>query len=624
MCGIYGIYSREFLGESKLRRVHDIGDVLKHRGPDGEGFWYKDNIALGHRRLSIIDVTDSGVQPMHYKKGRYTIAYNGEIYNFIELRNKLKQEGYVFNSNTDTEVIIAAYDFWGENCLDKFNGMWAFSLWDSKEKILLLSKDRFGVKPLYYSQEGNDIVFASEVKGIHSWLGKKAKNNNKILSEISSGSRVHHGTSETHLENVCSLPAGHNLIIRDGKFSVYKWYSLKSVNISDNLQDQADEFRSIFIDACNIRLRSDVSVASCLSGGVDSSSIVSTIHKKLGVKNHERRSNDYHKAYTMSFKNTHIDEGIAARALADELGIDLNVIEMTAPSIDGLEKALVAMDGPMPNLAFYPIYELYSFINKDKVKVTLDGMGPDEMLGGYFPLRDALKASFENKDPIWAFDVFKTYRSVGESKFRSSKRESSHILLNLLLDSASRLVKNTSSELGDNPKDYSISAPSGLDSFQGHLFNSFFQNTLPMLLNQYDRCSMANSIESRMPFLDYRLVEYIFSLPNSSKVGGGYTKRILREAMKGVAPQRTLTDKLKLGFHPPQTEWFNDSMRKWVLEIATDRTFVESTLFNGKKIRDNIINFNDNKLHDMKKWDSIGGFFGPVCVTWWRQNSNYN
>jgi len=622
MCGVYGIFTRGVLNDSKLKKVQSIDAILKHRGPDGRGFWHKDNVALGHRRLSILDETDSGVQPMHYKNGRYTIAYNGEIYNFIELRDELIKKGYVFNSNTDTEVVIAAYDCWGEKCLDKFNGMWAFSLWDSKENILLLSRDRFGVKPLYYLEQGNDFIFASEVKGIHYWLGKKARTNDRILAQISSGSRLHHGTNETHLENVYSLPAGHNIIIRKGKLSIYKWYALKSVDVPDNLQGQADEFKKIFTDACNLRLRSDVSIASCLSGGLDSSSIVSTIHKKLSVKNNERRSSDYHKAFTMSFKGAYTDEGASAKSLANELGFGFNAIEMTEPSIDGLELALGAMDGPMPNLAFYPIYELYSSIKKNNIKVTLDGMGPDEMLGGYYPLGDALKASFENRNPSWAFDVFKTYRNKGENQFYSAKREANSILYHLLLDTAASLVKNKSLEFGKSSIDYSASTPNGLDSFQGHLFNSFFQNTLPMLLNQYESCSMANSIESRMPFLDYRLVEYSFSLPNASKVGGGFTKRILREAMKGVVPQRILKDKLKLGFHPPQIEWFNNSnsMREWMMEIVADKTFTESTIFDADKIKYDIVNYNKDSVKDIRKNNYIEGLYGPICTTWWINN----
>jgi asparagine synthase (glutamine-hydrolysing) len=186
-------------------------------------------------------------------------------------------------------------------------------------------------------------------------------------------------------------------------------------------------------------------------------------------------------------------------------------------------------------------------------------------------------------------------------------------------------VRNKSLKLDNNSVDYSIPTPSGLDSFQGHLFNSFFQNTLPMLLNQYDSCSMANSIESRMPFLDYRLVEYGFSLPNSSRVGGGFTKRILREAMKGVVPQRILTDKLKLGFHPPQIEWFNDSdlMREWMKEIMTDKTFTESTIFDADKLKKDIVNYNKDSINDINKTNYIERLYGPICTTWW-MNNNYS
>jgi asparagine synthase (glutamine-hydrolysing) len=623
MCGIFGILSQTNLSDEDVKRVSDIGKILNHRGPDGQGFWHKNNIALGHRRLSILDLSNAGTQPMHYKNNRYVIVYNGELYNFIELRRELQKVGYSFKSNTDTEVIVAAFDFWGKDCLKKFNGMWAFSLWDSDKKTLFLSRDRYGVKPLYYINTSNNFVFSSEVKGIHKWQGKSASFNTKIMSEISQGSRRHHGTSETHLVNVFSLPAGHNLIIKNGNITIECWYKLSKVDVPTSLNDQSEEFLHIFEDACNIRLRSDVSIASCLSGGLDSSSIVSVIHNNLSKKDPQRRPLDYHKAFTASFPKTLINEVNVAKGLSDELGFDLNILEMESPSIERLESALKANDGPMPNLAFYPIYELYSYIRKNNIKVTLDGMGPDEMLGGYQPLSDALKAAFQSKDLFWAADVFNVYRSQGENQFVSSKKLANNILLHTVVDPFISFIRggSFSPTISNN---YSVKTPNGLDSFQGHLFKSFFQNTLPMLLHQYDRCSMASGVESRMPFLDYRLVEYAFSLPNKSRVGDGYTKRILRESMKGIVPDRILQDKQKIGFHPPQIDWFKGSMYKWMKDIVNDRSFIESSFFDGKKLQKKFNDYDPKKIDDKKKWNHIGDFYGPVCVTWWCQNSNYN
>jgi len=620
MCGIYGILSQENLRDIEIKKIHNIGKILHHRGPDGEGFWCNDNIALGHRRLSILDVSNSGTQPMHFKNNRYIIVYNGEIYNFIELRQELQNAGYVFKSNTDTEVVIAAYDFWGKECLNRFNGMWAFSLWDSKMKTLFLSRDRFGVKPLYYLKTKNNFIFSSEVKGIHSWQGKSASFNTKILSEISKGSRVHHGTSETHLENVLSLPAGHNLIVKNGDIKIECWYKLSKVDVPESLSEQSEEFFRLFKDACNIRLRSDVSIASCLSGGLDSSSIVSMIHKQLANKAAERRPSNFHTAFTASFKNTFIDEVQVAKDMSKNLGFDLNILEMEAPSVERLEVALKANDGPMPNLAFYPIHELYAFIRKSNIKVTLDGMGPDEMLGGYNPLADALKAAFQSKNLPWAIDVFKTYRSMGENQFESAKNIANNILLHSIADPFISLITGGNSSFKDK-NNYSNKTPSGLDSFQGHLFNSFFQNTLPMLLHQYDRCSMASGVESRMPYLDYRLVEFAFSLPNKSRVGGGYTKRILRESMVGTTPESILKDKDKKGFHPPQIDWFKGPMFDWMSDIVNDHSFIESPYFDGEKIKKDFNSYNSIAVEDKKKWDIIGGFQGPICVSWWAQNN---
>ena len=621
MCGIFGIVSDNKLNKNELDRIHSAGKLLEHRGPDDSGFWHKGTVALGHKRLSILDTTDSGVQPMHCCNKRYVIAYNGEIYNFLELKAELKKRGYLFNSNTDTEVIASAYDCWGIECLNKFNGMWAFSLWDKENETLILARDRFGVKPLYYLKKDNYYVFGSEVKALDFWLGNNASINKYVMSEIAAGHRGYHGTNQTHLDDVLSLPAGHIAVINKGRIKVNRWYNFSLVEVPESFDEQVEVFLELFIDACKIRLRSDVPVASCLSGGLDSSSIVSVLHNKLNNQHIERGTNDFHSAFSASFPNTFLDESEIAKSLSKDLGVSLNVLEISRPSRSSLEAALLSCDGPMPNLAFYPIYELYSYIRKHGIKVTLDGQGPDEMLGGYQPLSDALIAAFRSGNLLWGIDAFKTYRNQGESKFGSSKKNANKILLNTLKQEILRPAKDIIRPFFRKPSkaiDYSMKMPDGLDAFQQNLFGNFFQNVLPMLLNQYDRCSMANGVESRMPFMDYRLVEFAFSLPNSSRVGGGYTKRIQREAMNGILKDDIRKDKTKIGFHPPQIEWFSGELYSWLEEIISDSSFINSSLFDGNKLHNEFFNY--NKISYNEKWQFTGKFWGAVHVTWWLNN----
>ncbi len=616
MCGIAGVLGPSFDNPLSLA-------TIRHRGPDAEGSWTseKDRIWLGHTRLSILDLTESGSQPMAYMDGRYRIVFNGEIYNFVELQEELRQMGYHFEGSSDTETIPAAFDRWGIGCLNHFNGMWALAIWDSKKKELWLARDRFGKKPLYYYTDGDDFVFASEVKAIHHWLGPGAEPNPEVIRSICAGTFEWHGTDNTYLARVKTLPGGFFLRrSRDG-LRTERWYQLApySVRVPKSLGDQAAVLRELLADACRLRLRSDVPVATCLSGGLDSSSIVALINKGMDCRGN-RMTNDFHQSFCAAFPDTMIDEQAGAAAFAESVGVRLEICEIKPPTPERLLQAISSCDGPMHALAFYPIWELYRMIRERGIKVTLDGQGPDEMMGGYFEsIQGGLRAAISPLKVQRFVDIFRTYRNQGESRYRSSRALAVFELTQLLKSPISHLKSALMHAMRGNGAaepslNFAHQIPETLDAFRAGLYSYLCQKQLPTILQQYDRCSMAHGVESRMPFMDYRIVEFIFSLPNESLVGGGFTKRVLREAVAGIVPEETRTNKVKIGFNAPIVEWSLGPLGEIMLDTMRSQDFLQSQLFDGRGLADAFETWLKSP-----QWDSAWAFWPPVHYVLWRQ-----
>ena len=340
MCGIAGI--QNINSGLEYLDIRKITQCINHRGPDGLGTWKDDSskVSLGHTRLSILDLSTAGSQPM-ILEDNLIIVFNGEVYNFIEIRKELLEKGYTFLSTSDTEVILASYKEWGLECFNKFNGMWALAIWDKKKRELLLSRDRYGVKPLYYFFNDGLLVFSSEIKAIHSFFDFKNPLNEVVIKDIARGSFDYHGTTSTYLQDVHSLPGGHNLIVKDNSLKVEEWYTIKKINVPSEFEGQVKELRTLIFDACKIRLRSDVPVGTCLSGGVDSGSITSVIN---GFK--ETEFNNYsHKGFCASFPETAIDESSKAKALADSLNVSLDIVPITPPGLEELKQAMMQCVG---------------------------------------------------------------------------------------------------------------------------------------------------------------------------------------------------------------------------------------------------------------------------------------
>jgi asparagine synthase (glutamine-hydrolysing) len=573
MCGICGIirFDNKKAEETSLRKMMAR---MKYRGPDDEGIFLDNSIGLGFVRLSILDLTEAGHQPMNDETGRYTIVFNGEIYNYIELREELKKEGITFKTNSDTEVLLKSYIHYGESCLDKLNGMFAFVIYDKMTGDIIAVRDRFGVKPFYYYKDDNTFIFASEIPPILEVYEKKNEANEQMIFDYLVFNRTDH-IEDTFFKSIKKLQHGHVISIKNNKFEIKKWYDLRS-NIK-NIEADVDTYRQLLIDAVKLRLRSDVPVGVCLSGGLDSSSITSIISSILG----NRQINTFSAIYESGQKG---DESKFINIYRDELPN----MYYTNPNSDGLYEDLtdyVRLHAePIPATGPYAQYNVMR-LAKEHVTVTLDGQGADEQLGGYhyfygFYLKDLLKsfklkkffheslAYYKVHHSLYGLKTFVYFLLPKRLKTTARVREQNYLTKDFveksLLWESSTIVEDLYSS----------------KILKEALLNHF-DYKLEHLLKWNDRNSMAFSVESRTPFLDYRLVEYTLSLSSDNIIKNGYTKSILRESLKNILPEEIRLRKDKIGFGTPQDEWFRTEIFQnliWKLlrsEKFKDRNIVD-------------------------------------------------
>lgn len=556
MCGISGILS--FDGKYNKENILKMNKMLSHRGPDDEGTYFDDFIGLGHRRLSIIDLSKAGHQPMSDESKRYWIIFNGEVYNYLEIREELLEKGYAFHSNTDTEVILNSYIEWGVECLQKFNGMWAFAIWDKETKELFCARDRFGVKPFYYYHEDGYFVFASEIKAILEAEGvPREPNNIRILQYLGNYPLLENNS--TFFKDIFQLPPSHYALIKKGEVKIERYWDIEKKNIEG--VGAKEKFLELFKDSIKLRLRSDVPVGTCLSGGLDSSSIVCVLNKMIDPSKQ--------KTFSSCFEDKRFDE----REYIEEVVKATSVNPFyTFPDIKELypkiEKVVWHHDEPFDSTSIFAQWSVMELAKKNEVIVLLDGQGSDEILAGYHPYKLFLFLdSVKRKNLVeiiknykYLFEAVQSYRKttdksflefikqISNSKFRSAKGDSNYT------------KKYINPEfLDSNLNELKLSLPL---KFNNKLENKLYQDTyfssLPKLLQYEDRNSMAFSIESRVPFLDYRLVEFIFSLPVKYKLNKGWTKYILRKSMNGILPEKIRCRKDKMGFVTPQDIWLKE------------------------------------------------------------------
>ena len=586
MCGIFG-----YVGNIKHDRGLTCLRTMTHRGPDGEGTFQSPDIFLGHRRLAILDLSDKGKQPMPYANDRYQITYNGEIYNFIEIRDELKKLGHTFRSESDTEVILASFVEWGETCVQKFNGMWAFAIWDTKSKELFLSRDRFGKKPLYYAWMGEDFVFASEMKAIAPLLPKIEPD----LDIINDVSRIfyYESTERCLIKGINRYPAGHSGWVKNKKLSLTRyWHTLDNlIDVPETYEEQVELFRELFLDACKIRMRSDVPIGTALSGGLDSSAVFSTLSYLSKQNPNTRQSSDWQHAFAASFPGTPLDEIEWAERVAKHCRTNITpvVIDPTEHLDEFYTKVYEFED--LYITPHIPFVATYGAMRKAGVMVTLDGHGADELFGGYsFDYLHILHDEMFNlKNTKSVVDTYYDSQITDDTQFNTLPSKNLFILKQFIRNAGKKLLgyKNTHPD-SSHPK------LQELDYFTQKLYISFHQTVLPTLLRNYDRYSMMNGVEIRMPFMDHRLVSLAFSLTWQSKIRGGYTKAIIRDAVADLMPKEVAYRKTKIGFNAPMVNWFKGPMRTFFEEIMVNTDFKQSSIVDATETTQKIRNVIDN------------------------------
>lgn len=563
MCGIFGC-----VGKIDYEIALQCVKKIQHRGPDALEIKELPGIVLGHARLSILDVTKSSNQPMCDISGRYWIVYNGEIYNFVELKKELELKGYKFRTQSDTEVLLYSYIEWGEEFQNKCNGMWALAIWDDYEKKLFLSRDRFGIKPLYIYQEDENFYFASEMKAFFPVMKEKMPN---YMILVQKDFFNYEATHECVIKGITKILAG-TYAVYDGNSLTEKrwWNTLEHLwDIPESYERQVEMLRELFLDACRIRMRSDVPIGTALSGGIDSSSTIGCMHY-LSKDCTERKSNDWQHAFVAHLPDTSLDETRYADLAAEYVGISANHVNINPRiEISELLHYIYLCEDPY-NTSPVPFIQTYKEISDRGIKVTLDGHGADELFGGYeFDLFAAGNdigtgtKEFEKFVDMYN-EVAPDYRKIGKEE--AEKR--AHIYV------------------GDFYSRYKIDHKEfdAMDGLNKQLYIESHYSTLPTLLRCYDKYSMANGVEIRMPFMDYRIVCFAFSIPWTSKIRNGYTKAIVRDMAKPFMDKRILNRKLKIGFNAPCTEWFRGELKEFLLDTVNSRDFIECGLVNALDI----------------------------------------
>lgn len=558
-------------------------NLMVHRGPDDAGLWSSDDgrVVLGHRRLAIIDPTPAGHQPMVSADGRTVLTYNGEIYNYRELAARLRAEGHVFQSQCDTEVLLAVYQRWGTAGFKELNGMFAFALLDGRAGRLICARDRFGEKPFVFAAGGNFIAFASEYKALLALEGVSAEiDTGRLLSFLHQPRQGLDDARETLFAGIRQLLPGEVMSVDTATLEteISRYWDLTpdadAVGLSE--ADAVARFGELLADAVAIRMRSDVPVGSCLSGGLDSSSIVCLNRRQLGA------DAPYH-VFTGRFPGTEADEWLYAQQVIEAARVECHETQPTPAGLAAELADFIWMNElPVGSSSQYAQWCVFRLAKQDGVTVLLDGQGADEVLGGYEQyFRAYIQSLVQGGDAVLALEEEPAIRrryplamadaaEVWKTRLPFSLRR----MLARLLDKGSdfRFGLNTEAAAALAGPVAAAVQPALLDA----LCEDAFHAHLPTLLRYGDRNSMAHSREVRLPFCDHRLAEFAFALPPQYLMGGAETKRLLRRAMAGIVPEGVRTRWNKQGFLPPQDRWFADGL----VELAQDT--VESEAFRAR------------------------------------------
>ena len=612
MCGIL-----LNIGNETITPDHPALEIIAHRGPDGFGAENFDcdnfKVGLGHRRLSIIDLSESGHQPMSYDNGRFWIIYNGEIYNYREIRKELESEKFQFKSSCDTEVLLAAYKKWGRNCLSKFNGMFAFAIYDTLEKKVFLARDRFGIKPLYYLNTPKCFRAASELKQFISVEGFSPRINKiKLYHFLNSGDFDY--DNETLWKDILEIPPGHfavlDLVKWDPglKFETEEWYSppFFEDKFEISYEDAVREFRRILQDSVRLRLRADVPVGFLLSGGIDSSSLVGLAHLMPGERNENL------KTYSSCYADTKRDEREYINEMLKFTGAE-SCLHFPKPAdvTENLEKVIWNNDLPILQGSPSVHWLLYKKIKEenDSRKVIMEGQGGDEIMCGYGDFYWAMLNENMHKCLFSFVGQLKTFQSYHHEPWKIVIRK----LLRVNFPSFVKYPPNPlirPEELLGREKIPPI-AVLREEPTVSKLHKDRF-TILKYILHNVDRNSMAHSREARVPFLDYRLVEFCLKLPDEYKISGGHSKRIIRDAVKEFLPAKIATRVSKQGYSSPIAMWAKDGLRDFFQENILD--FAEMPFVNSRECSESFEKYLQGKSHfdpviwrmiTVKKWIDV-------------------
>ncbi len=542
MCGIAGIFS--FRNISPVQdEIRKMTQALAHRGPDGEGIFIEGPVGLGHRRLSIIDL-EGGAQPMESANKIATISYNGEIYNFPQLRKQLASRGYRFQTQSDTEVILALYEQHGRRCVDYLRGMFAFALWDRQQQTLLLARDRIGIKPLYYAIQNERVYFASEIKAIRTVLKNNALDKNSVNAYFT---RQYIGGNDTIFQHIKKVPPGALMIISEKGATTETYWQPSSITQSLNLADAQSQLDSYLNEAIGSHLISDVPVGIFLSGGLDSSCMLAYAAQNAGKKLH---------TFSVGFgKESPLNETTFARKLAGQFGTIHHEIQVTADEmLNSLPAIIDKLDAPLADYAIIPTYVMSKFA-ADYVKVVLSGEGADELFGGY--KRYHLYALFDIIAKTGLTGNLGTQRLPGPSLFRNKERQE-------LLGEYFVEMRKLPSEIKMQEDKKSFIPAGHLNSI---LYTDLRNWLVDDLLMKVDKMGMLASLEARVPYLDHRLVEFVLALEGAHKAGLKSKKILLKKAASRLLPEE-IWQRPKHGFTVPVSDWLKGPLRRQFSDIV--------------------------------------------------------
>jgi asparagine synthase (glutamine-hydrolysing) len=624
MCGIAGVVDLKGGRIQDLERDLSVMNALQvHRGPDDGGTWTNadGSVGFGHRRLTIIDLSASGHQPMTGPNDT-VVTYNGEIYNYVELRDELRRD-WQFRTRSDTETILAAYARHGINCVQKLRGMFAFALWDARERRLLCVRDRFGIKPFYYTQIGDRLYFASEMKALMPFLPAIETDRDGLAEYLTFQYTIN---DQTLFAGIKQLAPGHMLIVENGRLSVRRYWDVHYDIDHDHSPAYFERhLRELMDDSIRVHLRSDVPIGSYLSGGIDSS-LIAILASRADEKNHEA----FHGKFTC-FPG--YDESNYARAAAESSGKSLNEIDISAADFrDNVSRIIYHLDQPVAGPGSFPQY-MTSGLAASKVKVVLGGQGGDEIFGGYARyvlayfeqcIKAAIDGTYKNGNFVVTAEsimpnlgVLREYKPLIQTFWKEGLFES--------LDKRYFRLVDRSVDLNDEVDWSALDRGRVFETFSS-VFNSTrnvrheayfdsmthfdFKCLLPALLQVEDRMSMAHGLESRVPFLDHPLIEFVASVPADVKFQGGHMKHLIKRAYGDVIPDAILNRRDKMGFPVPLKEWMGGELKEFIVDTFSSERAQSRPYTNARAIQGQL--------------DSVGRFsrklWGLLSLELWYQN----